>query len=249
MQERMKVLMSPLHDESFDLSRLCSCRGSTPLACAQAKDEQLSPQTEEEKEAKSNNSESSNKDLQPESKKIVTTTNSNNYQHRDLLNYPFGNDLQWRPVWDVTENEKQIVVHVELPGVERDNLSLKVEHNILTVSGEKKQETNKQEKKEEDNNNSNKYHRIERSYGKFSRSMRLPEGVDHSAISANYNDGVLTVTIPKPPQAACQGPLMIEIQHNKTSEEGSASTSTTIGTSSCTGQTQASTEPAPPTSA
>jgi HSP20 family protein len=189
MQRRMNRLMSVFEDDIFDLSH----PGSARVAPSESK-KQIT------------HDEAGSKDKQPEEKSI-TTTNSN--QQRDLFSF---SNLQWRPVWDVKENEKEIAIHVELPGVEKDSLSLKVENNVLTLSGEKKHETSEK---------NDKYHRVERSYGRFSRSIRLPEGVDPSSICANYNDGVLAVTIPKPPQSARQGPLTIEIQR-KTPEQSAS---------------------------
>jgi HSP20 family protein len=95
---------------------------------------------------------------------------------------------QWRPKVDVKETDNAIVLCAELPGVPRDQINIEVDNGVLTISGEKQQE-----KKEE----SEKYHRVERSYGKFSRSMSLPEGVTAEQIQATYNHGLLEVTLPK----------------------------------------------------
>ncbi len=96
---------------------------------------------------------------------------------------------QWRPLWDVRETEKDLVIHSEIPGVNKEDVSIKFQEGVLTVSGEKKHE-----KKEENE----QCHIVERSYGSFSRSLRLPERVDPSAISANFNNGVLEIIVPKP---------------------------------------------------
>ncbi len=94
----------------------------------------------------------------------------------------------WRPKVDVKETDNAIVLCAELPGVPRDQINIEVDNGILTISGEKQQE-----KKEENE----RFHRIERSYGKFSRSMALPEGVTADQIQATYNHGLLEVTLPK----------------------------------------------------
>jgi HSP20 family protein len=95
----------------------------------------------------------------------------------------------WRPVCDVKETDQNLVVHAELPGVPKERVKVEFDNNILTISGERTYE-NKVE--------GEKWHRTERSYGKFSRSIAMPEGVDPAQISATYKDGVLEVTVPKP---------------------------------------------------
>ena len=106
----------------------------------------------------------------------------------------------WSPKVDVTEGEKQITVHAELPGVKRDNIHLEVDKGHMTIWGEKK---HKKEEKTE------KYHRYESSYGKFSRTVRLPEGVDAKSVNAKFDDGVLEVTYPKP--AGATGAVAVKI--------------------------------------
>lgn len=100
----------------------------------------------------------------------------------------FGETSQWLPAFDVTESEKEYVVHAELPGVDVKDLDVSLSEGILTVTGEKKHE---HEEKEES------YHRIERSYGTFSRSFRIPEEIKMRGVDATYKDGVLTITLPK----------------------------------------------------
>jgi len=95
----------------------------------------------------------------------------------------------WRPVIDVREGEKQMTIHAELPGVPKENVSIDLNDDILTISGSRNHE--KKEDKET-------YHLVERSYGSFSRSMRLPKGNDPSKINASFKDGVLEVSVPKP---------------------------------------------------
>ncbi|MHC4661353.1 MAG: Hsp20/alpha crystallin family protein [Planctomycetota bacterium] len=94
----------------------------------------------------------------------------------------------WSPRLDISETETEFVVKADVPGVDPKELDISLEDDILTVSGEKKEE---HEEKEEN------YHRIERSYGSFSRSIKLPSNVDSSKIEAGSKDGVLKLVIPK----------------------------------------------------
>ena len=95
----------------------------------------------------------------------------------------------WNPVVDVYENDNAIVVKAELPGVDKEQISVNVEGRILTLKGERKTEN---EAKEEN------YYRRERTYGSFERSFTLPAEVDPESIKAEYKDGVLKIEVPKP---------------------------------------------------
>ena len=92
------------------------------------------------------------------------------------------------PATDLQETKDDVVVSVELPGMKKDEIKVTVQDNILTIRGEKKQE-----KEEKDTN----YHRIERSYGFFTRSFSLPTTVKADQIKAAYDNGVLRVELPK----------------------------------------------------
>ena len=94
----------------------------------------------------------------------------------------------WSPSVDIFETEGEIVVKSELPGMDRKDISLHLENNVLTLRGERKFE---KETKEEN------YHRIEREYGSFSRSFALPTLVNGDGVSAEYKDGVLKIVLPK----------------------------------------------------
>jgi HSP20 family protein len=94
----------------------------------------------------------------------------------------------WSPSVDVTEDKDSVVVKAEMPGLNKDDIKISVQDSILTLKGEKKQE---KEEKETD------YHRIERSYGSFCRSFQLPTTVRADKIKANYEDGVLSIILPK----------------------------------------------------
>ena len=99
--------------------------------------------------------------------------------------------MEWRPMVDTYEKDDAIVVSAELPGVNREDISVDVKNNILTISGERKHE---------EDVNENNYFRKERFYGKFQRSFTLPDNVDSEKVDAAYKDGVLEVTIPKTEQ-------------------------------------------------
>jgi len=98
----------------------------------------------------------------------------------------------WAPSVDIYENKDSIIIDAELPGMDQKDISVTVNDNVLTIKGERKQE---KEVKEEN------YHRVERSYGSFTRSFNLPVGVKADAIKANYKDGVLKVMLPKAEEA------------------------------------------------
>jgi HSP20 family protein len=98
----------------------------------------------------------------------------------------------WSPAVDIYETEGEIVVKAELPGMDRKDIALHLENNVLTIRGERKFE----KETKEDN-----YHRIERSYGTFSRSFSIPTTVDEEKIRADYKEGVLKVALPKKEQA------------------------------------------------
>ncbi|MCE1251969.1 MAG: Hsp20/alpha crystallin family protein [Anaerolineae bacterium] len=102
---------------------------------------------------------------------------------------PFESNFSgFMPSLDVNETDKDINVTIELPGLEDKDIQLSLENNVLTVSGEKKFE--KQEKK-------NNFHRLERSYGSFSRQVALPCDVDEDRVSAVFKNGILNISLPK----------------------------------------------------
>jgi len=94
----------------------------------------------------------------------------------------------WTPAVDIYETPEEVVLKADLPGVDQKDIDLRIENSTLTLRGERKfvKETS-----EED------YHRIERSYGVFSRSFQLPGSIDQSGIKANHKEGVLEVHLPK----------------------------------------------------
>ena len=95
----------------------------------------------------------------------------------------------WMPTVDISETENGFEIRAELPGVAKDDLHVSVKDNLLTLSGEKRQDNG------DDTQN---YRRVERRYGSFQRRFTLPSEVTADAIKAEYSDGVLTLSIPKP---------------------------------------------------
>jgi HSP20 family protein len=98
----------------------------------------------------------------------------------------------WAPTVDISETEAEYAIKAELPEVKKEDVKVTVEDGVLTLQGERKQE--KEEK-------GKKYHRIERSYGRFVRSFTLPDSVDESKVKAEYTDGVLHLHLPKSEKA------------------------------------------------
>jgi HSP20 family protein len=107
---------------------------------------------------------------------------------------------QLAPKVDIHETDNQIEISAEMPGLERKDIDISVEDDVLTIRGEKKIE--------EDNKDKNVQH-SERSYGVFLRALQLPSGIDPSSIQATMSNGVLKVTIPKPAKAQ---PKKIEVK-------------------------------------
>jgi HSP20 family protein len=98
----------------------------------------------------------------------------------------------WAPAVDIYETEHELVVKADLPEVDPKDLDIRVENNILTIRGERKFESKVAE---------DKYLRVERTYGSFSRSFSLANTVNSEAIKADYHNGVLTLSIPKREEA------------------------------------------------
>lgn len=98
----------------------------------------------------------------------------------------------WAPAIDVQETEGEYLVKADLPDVTREDVRVAIENGVLAVEGERKQE--KEEK-------GRKFHRIERSYGKFVRRLAVPTDVDEQKIAADFKNGVLNVHLPKSEQA------------------------------------------------
>lgn len=106
----------------------------------------------------------------------------------------------WNPIVDIYENDDQIIVKADLPGVEKKDIHVDVKNDVLTIRGERSSES---ESKKQN------YYRRERTLGKFERSLTLPSEVDTEKINASYKDGVLKIEIPKPEG---QKPKQITVQ-------------------------------------
>ncbi len=117
----------------------------------------------------------------------------------------------WNPSVDIYENKDHIVLEAELPGMNREDFELSVENNVITLRGERQFE-----KKDETDN----YHRVERSYGSFTRSFTLPQTVSADGATAEYRNGVLRVTLPKREET--------KARRIKISGEGTATSTKTI---------------------
>ena len=103
--------------------------------------------------------------------------------------FPLAQDLT--PAWDVKETEKELVVKADLPGIDEKDINLTIQDGVLTLRGEKKNEN-----KDEGEN----YLLLERSFGSFERSIRLPDTIDEDKAEASFEKGVLTVKLPKRPE-------------------------------------------------
>lgn len=106
------------------------------------------------------------------------------------------------PSVDVSETDKEIRIVAELPGVERKDIDVSLAGNQLTIKGEKRSE--REEKGEKDEKSGRQFHRVERSFGSFQRTMALPYDIDPSTIAADFKDGVLTVTVAKSAEVAAK---------------------------------------------
>jgi HSP20 family protein len=111
-----------------------------------------------------------------------------------------GNRQAWAPTMDVRETDDHFEVSVDLPGLEPGDVSVTFEDGVLTISGKREISSERSDET---------YHRIERSYGSFARSLRLPRTADGEKIEASFDKGVLTVTVPK---AEIAKPKTIEVK-------------------------------------
>jgi HSP20 family protein len=121
-----------------------------------------------------------------------------------LFEDTFGGDSRrtgWVPAVDIREDDKELALEVELPGIKPSDVEVTAENGVLTIRGEKRGTSTE--------GTEGRYHVIERSYGSFTRSFQLPTGVDEQRIEADFADGLLTVRIPK---AALAQPRRIEIR-------------------------------------
>lgn len=121
----------------------------------------------------------------------------------DELERLFETPMQaWAPALDVHEDKDQFTISLELPGVDRKDITVSIENGHLVIAGERKAETILE---------TTEVHRQERYYGKFSRALALPTAVAADKVKAAYKDGILTVTLPKAEEAK---PKQIDVSVN-----------------------------------
>ena len=123
-----------------------------------------------------------------------------------------GRQESWLPAVDVFDTQDAVVLKAELAGMDPDDIQIEVEDNVLTIKGERKFEETVDEER---------YYRVERRFGSFQRSLALPQGVKANEIQAGYDDGVLTVTVPKVEE---EKPQRIEVKAKKAVEASKADT-------------------------
>lgn len=99
-------------------------------------------------------------------------------------------EAEWVPCMDVSETKDNLIAKLEVPGMDPRDTQISLQENLLTIKGEKWQEQEEQDEH---------YHRVERTYGMFARSVRLPVTVDGSKVVATFRNGLLTITLPKTP--------------------------------------------------
>jgi HSP20 family protein len=113
-----------------------------------------------------------------------------------------GSRFDWAPSVDISETGNEYLIRAELPAVKKEDLQITFDDGMLTVSGERRQKVD---------DKSEKFHRVESFYGKFSRSFTLPESVDVAAIKADSKDGIVTIHVPKTKTEA-KKPIEIKVQ-------------------------------------
>src|ERR1700716_406405 len=131
----------------------------------------------------------------------------------------------WTPAVDIKENDTDIRIDLELPGLKPEDVEITAENGLLSIRGEKRSERKEGEE--------GRYHVVERSYGTFMRPFTLPQGVDENQIQAEFKDGVLSIRIPK---TALPQPKRIQIGGNQQKQQAS------VGTGKAPGFSQQSSE-------
>jgi HSP20 family protein len=129
-----------------------------------------------------------------------------NFRRRESQNYLLSGD--WTPAVDIYEDENEITLKADIPGVDPESIDIRVEGNTLIIKGERNFE--KETKREN-------FHRVERSYGSFVRAFTLPYSVQTEKIDARYENGVLIAKIPKSESAK---PRQIKVNMSQTGKEG-----------------------------
>jgi HSP20 family protein len=106
----------------------------------------------------------------------------------------FRERVAWMPSVDVAESDDELVIAAELPGLAAEDVNVRVENGVLTISGEKREA---RETKEKNGKDKRRFHVFERYYGAFTRTFSLPRAVNAEKVTAAFANGVLTVTLPK----------------------------------------------------
>jgi HSP20 family protein len=125
---------------------------------------------------------------------------------------PNGTSRRWIPAMDLVEKEDHLELRADLPGMSEDDVNIEIKDGVLRISGERRAE-------EEETREG--YRRVERAFGSFTRSVTLPEGIDPNDVKANFENGVLEVSIPKPKESE---PTRVQI--GKGTVEGSGEETT-----------------------
>jgi HSP20 family protein len=105
-------------------------------------------------------------------------------------------DASWTPQVETFRREDTIVIRADLPGISKDNVNIEIDDDVLTISGERSDETRDE---------TDEYFRTERTYGRFFRAIALPDGVNADDIEAEFKDGVLEITVPSPKARPSRG--------------------------------------------
>lgn len=141
------------------------------------------------------------KEMDELQRRFSTVFNLAPYRRSSLTNEDENMTLpEWAPAVDIIEDDKEYLIKVELPEIQRENVKVTVENGTLIISGERKTE---QEQK------GRKFHRIERYYGNFERSFALPDDADENSVNAEFKDGILRVHLAKSEKAR---PKQIEVK-------------------------------------
>jgi HSP20 family protein len=127
-----------------------------------------------------------------------------------------GGERRWVPAMDLVETADHYVLRADLPGVREDDVTVQLQDNVLTIAGQRVAEHGPQQG----------YHRLERAFGAFSRSLTLPDGVDPDRIEAGFDHGVLEVRIPTPEQ---KKPRHVQIALTRSDDEPAAIDSAETG--------------------
>ncbi len=115
---------------------------------------------------------------------------------------------RWVPATDLVETEGHYVLRADLPGMSEDDVNIEVQDNVLTISGERRSESEQEHEG---------YQRVERAFGRFTRSLSLPSGIDADRIEASFDNGVLEVRVPKPEE---RKPHRVEIAKGSVEGKG-----------------------------